>query len=367
MIDFRATLAHFEVSGGKSSELAREFLGANPDVSRYVLGRNQHALSCIELARIDGLVDDFYPENSTWNGHPVIRAHSMPRGAIVVNCSMSIRPVSAHRRLAGIDGVRVLSYADLVRADPGFPLPDFVASFRSDYVQNEGKWRFVESFLADKLSLSVLNSLMLYRLTGDYSHMTGFSVRFNEQYFDPVVRLSDEEVFVDCGGFDGDTILEFCSRNPKYKQIYMFEPSPPNFDRARKRLEGFENLSLIPVGVSDVKGVLAFDPGAGSASSVSMAGSMTIDVVSIDEYISRPVSFIKMDLEGWELQALTGARRHILEDHPKLAISVYHHASDFWRIPEYVLGLRDDYNVYLRHYSEGWSETVMYFIPREAT
>ncbi len=364
MIDVTTSLASFQATGTESSELARELHGGRPDISRYVLGRNQHALACIEWTPIDGLVDDFYPENSTWNGHPVVRADSLPSGAIVVNCSMSIRPVSAHERLSGIDGVRVLSYADLVRADPEFPLPDFVATFRSDYVRNEDKWRFLESSLSDQRSLSVLDSLARYRLTGDYRHMAGFSVRFNEQYFDPIVPLSDEEVFVDCGGFDGDTVLEFCSRNPQYRQIYLFEPSPSNFERARVRLQGFENLSLIPMGVSDVRGTLAFDPSAGSASSVSAAGSMTIDVVSIDECISQPVSFIKMDLEGWELQALKGARQHILEDHPKLAISVYHHASDFWRIPEYVLGLRGDYSVYLRHYSEGWSETVMYFIPR---
>ena len=343
-----------------------EFLGGSPDVRRYVLGRNQHALSCIEWARIDGIVDDFFPENGTWNGYPVIRADRLPREAIVVNCSMSIRPLSAHARLAGIEGIRVLSYADLVRAEPRFPLPDFVASFRSDYVQNEAKWRFVESKLADKYSISVLTALMLYRLTGDYSHMAGFSVRFNEQYFDPIVALSDEEVFVDCGGYDGDTVLEFCSRNPRYNQIHMFEPSPRNFERAKDRLRGLRNLSLIPKGVSDAKTTLAFDPDAGSASSVSATGAVTIDVVAIDQHIPGPVSYIKMDLEGWELQALKGAKRHILEDHPKLAISVYHHPSDFWRIPEYVLGLREDYSIYLRHYSEGWSETVMYFIPRAA-
>ena len=90
---------------------------------------------------------------------------------------------------------------------------------------------------------------------------------------------------------------------------------------------------------------------------------MMIQAVSIDEYIAARVTYIKMDLEGWETQALAGARRHITVDHPKLAISVYHDAADFWKVPEYVLSLRDDYDVYLRHYSEGWSETVMYFIP----
>ena len=165
MIDVTTSLASFQATGTESSELAREFLGGRPDISRYVLGRNQHALACIEWTPIDGLVDDFYPENSTWNGHPVVRADSLPSGAIVVNCSMSIRPVSAHERLSGIDGVRVLSYADLVRADPEFPLPDFVATFRSDYVRNEDKWRFLESSLSDQRSLSVLDSLARCRLT----------------------------------------------------------------------------------------------------------------------------------------------------------------------------------------------------------
>ena len=49
-----------------------------------------------------------------------------------------------------------------------------------------------------------------------------------------------------------------------------------------------------------------------------------------------------------------------------LAIAVYHDIVDFWRIPEYVLSLRPNYQIYLRHYTEGWSETVMYFVPNNA-
>ena len=62
-------------------------------------------------------------------------------------------------------------------------------------------------------------------------------------------------------------------------------------------------------------------------------------------------------------EALQGAQGHIKNGHPILAIAVYHTVSDFWRIPEYVLSLRPDYRIFLRHYTEGWSETVMYFIP----
>ncbi|MEQ9566287.1 MAG: FkbM family methyltransferase, partial [Pseudomonadales bacterium] len=61
--------------------------------------------------------------------------------------------------------------------------------------------------------------------------------------------------------------------------------------------------------------------------------------------------------------ALRGARHTILEHHPKLAICVYHRADDFWKIPETVFSIRDDYDLYLRHYTEGVTETVMFFIP----
>ena len=173
-------------------------------------------------------------------------------------------------------------------------------------------------------------------------------------------------MFVDCGGYDGDTTLQFLSRVARYKRIYVFEPSAANFAKAVERLAGKPGIVLKPIGVSDKAGMLPFDPDLGSASAIGSSGQVSIEVATIDEAISEPVTFIKMDLEGWELRALKGARRHICQDHPKLAIAVYHQAKDFWQIPDLVLSMRDDFDVYVRHYSEGWSETVMFFIPRTA-
>jgi FkbM family methyltransferase len=250
-----------------------------------------------------------------------------------------------------------------MRADSAVPVPSFVAEFRDDYGRNLTRWRELEASLADAESKSVLDALTRFRLSADYRYMASFSVRFDEQYFDPIIALSGSEVFVDCGGYDGDTVLEFLRRVESYERIYMFEPSPVNFGRARVRLDAIRDVELVPLGVSDSQSTLSFDAGAGSASAVSESGSTTISVVSIDDYVARPVTYIKMDLEGWELRALMGAKRHIVEDHPKLAVAVYHAAPDFWKVRETVLGLRGDYEIYLRHYSEGWSETIMYFIP----
>ncbi|WP_425281358.1 FkbM family methyltransferase [Pectobacterium odoriferum] len=71
-----------------------------------------------------------------------------------------------------------------------------------------------------------------------------------------------------------------------------------------------------------------------------------------------------MDIEGYEINALKGAKETILRFHPKLAICAYHKVDDFFTIPELVLSYRNDYKVYMRHYTEGLLETVYYFIPK---
>lgn len=364
VIDLDCTAKPAHSRSNLRSEVAREFMSPLCTAPRFLIGRNEEAGACAAAFRIDGLIDDFASANSTWNDLPVIGSAALPPGAIVANCSSSVAPVSAHARVEGQDGVRVIAYADLVCENGNLPLPRFVASTREDVNLNRIKWLDLEGRLDDDSSRKILEKLLSYRLTGDYAHMSGFSVRFDEQYFDPVVETGTSEVFVDCGGYDGDTVLEFCRRTPRYSRVYMFEPSPVNLAQAERRLRGLRDIVIVPNAVSDTPGRLAFDPDGGSASRVAHSGSLEVDVVTIDDTIAERVTFIKMDLEGWEKHALVGAKGHVLRDHPKLAVAVYHRPDDFWRIPEYVLGLRSDYDLHLRHYSEGWSETVMYFIPR---
>jgi FkbM family methyltransferase len=192
--------------------------------------------------------------------------------------------------------------------------------------------------------------------------MVDYSTRLSDQYFESFLSLNNE-VFVDAGGFDGDTTEEFCKRYPTYKKVILFEPSEKNMLNAKKRLANRRDIEFITQGISDTSGTLSFNSDAGSASAVNSEGACTIEVTTLDVTVKEKVTFIKMDLEGWEIKALEGCKQHIIEDHPKLAISIYHSASDFWRVPKYILSLRQDYDIYLRHYTEGWSETVMFFLP----
>lgn len=364
MICIKKIFTNASTSSNETTKLVELFFSKNSTQKRYLLGKNKSAKQAIQTfsdIKFDGIIDDFDNQTS-WENLPIVRSNSIEKSSTVINCSSSIRPISAHQHLLNL-GISVLKYSDLCTHVENLPPHDFVTEFRNEIQDHESFWIGLGNRLEDEISKTTLSNIMQFRLTGDYSYMGEYTVRFNEQYFDPIIQISNDEVFVDCGGFDGDTTLEFIKRYQNYSKIFIFEPSQINFIKANKNLDGLKNIRLLPLGVSDKQGTLFFDPNNGSACSISTSGSTKIEVVTIDEVIQDKISFIKMDLEGWELKALQGAENHIRENHPKLAISIYHSASDFRKVPEYILSIRNDYKIYLRHYSEGWSETVMYFIP----
>ncbi|OXU15579.1 FkbM family methyltransferase [Sedimentisphaera salicampi] len=330
----------------------------------YVLGRNPVSKYITDLFSIQGLVDDF-SINKFWHCLPVIKASNLPYNSVVINCSNSVMPVDAANHIEALEGVNLLQYSDFYRVYPDkFILPKFVYDTREDFAKNKDKWEYTEKALCDEESIISLLDILKYRLTGDYNFMRNYSVRPAQQYFENFTEFSKDEVFVDAGGFTGDTTEQFCLRCPDFGKIYFFEPSSRNIEEAKKRLKTTEEIVYSEVGLSDSDGFLFFNPDKGSASSINLDGTgEKIKVSTLDHIVAEQVSFIKMDLEGWEIKALQGAREHILKDKPKLAISVYHFPSDIWKIFEFVKNINPDYKVYLRHYTQGWSETVMYFIP----
>lgn len=331
----------------------------------YVVGKNAEALTVINRFPIVGIIDDFAPRGTSWNNIPVVPRNEVPRGALVINTSTSISPLSTQRRISELPDVRVIYYVDLSRPNSlGFPLPAFVEEARRAFTEHEARWRTIYNRLADEKSKRVFQKLFAYRLTADPNQMIGFRVALREQYFEPFAALKEAPVFIDCGGFDGDTTEEFIRRHPDYRRVFLFEPSEVNLAKAKARLAGLRDIVFIPQGLSDTSTQLTFDSRSGSASSVSQSGDTLISVTTLDSALLEPATFIKMDLEGWELPALRGAAQHIIENQPILAIAAYHHTSDFWNIPEYVFSLDVEYDLFLRHYTEGWSETVMYFVPK---
>ncbi len=197
------------------------------------------------------------------------------------------------------------------------------------------------------------------------------------EYFENFMEHSDDEIFVDAGVYDGGSTLDFVKwTNGKYKKIYMFEPSKEYHERFFKNVKDLDNLEWVKKGLWSKTDSLKFFERSDSDISVeqnlngvvgdyeySGGQYQTIDVTSLDEYLGdEKVTFIKMDIEGSECEALKGAEKIIMKNKPKLAICIYHKLDDLWTIPEIIMNYRDDYKFYIRHYGMEALDTVLYAI-----
>lgn len=189
----------------------------------------------------------------------------------------------------------------------------------------------------------------------------------HRQYFDlPELenQRKEKEVFVDGGAYDGNTSVDFkrwCSGKECF--VYAWEPDPKNQVKCESLLcDTNIQYELINKGLwEDREDNLKFHMN-GTSSAVSEDGNFNIEVDSIDRICKKPVTFIKMDVEGAEYKALLGARNVIEKYKPKLAICMYHKPEDIWELPWLILRLNPEYKFYLRHYSFADVETVLYAI-----
>lgn len=188
---------------------------------------------------------------------------------------------------------------------------------------------------------------------------------FGGQYFDlPYLLHQKEEVFVDVGCFDGLSVKGFLQWSKgNYKEIIAFEPDRQCFALCRKNLEKIGNLTLVPKGLWNREEVLSFHETGASDSAITKDGEVQIETVRLDDVMGeRNVTFIKMDIEGAEREALAGAAKTIQRCRPKLAVSLYHKPEDIWVLPGMILDICPDYKFYVRHYSLRDAETVLYAV-----
>jgi FkbM family methyltransferase len=355
----------FELTEGAISARKRDFFDrwmSTRGVRKYVLGRNKYAASVSRVVEVEAFVDDF-TNDQTYLGRPVIRVSQLPHDCLVVSCVVDGRPLTALNRLQ-VAGVEALDYFTLVRLAPeSFSPVDYCENNQKDISEHNGDYQWIYDCLADNLSKDSFRKVVQFRYTFDLDYMQGFSLMIDRQYFEDFIHLGADEVFVDGGGYDGQTTLAFASRAPNYQRIYYFEPNPSMMEVSKQTLAQLPRIQYIQKGLYSCNGVMQFDSSGGSASRISGTGQDVIDVIALDNAVSEPVTFIKLDIEGAESRAIDGAANQIRRHTPTLAVCVYHNQADFWRIPRRVLDLNDRYKIYLRHYSEGILETVMFFIP----
>lgn len=330
---------------------------------RLVFGRNEYAESVASVVDVDGFIDDFTDETE-YLGKPIVPLQEVPKDALVLSVVAGERPLVAMKRL-NEHGLRSLDYFAFRRyANLDLKPVWFWDEFPVDFEEHRERYDWVFNKLRDEESRVIFQKIINFRLSSDLAFSDGFTDARHRQYFEDFLNLESEgEVFVDVGCFDGATSELFIEHCPDYAAIHVFEPEVENMSVVKQRLAVHARIHYHQLGLSDRAETLRFEA-KGSSSRITEQGVTEIEVRRLDDVLREPFSFLKMDIEGEEMAALEGARSAIVEHHPRLAISVYHRYDDLWRIPERILSYRSDYDIYLRHYTEGITETVMFFLPR---
>ncbi len=174
-------------------------------------------------------------------------------------------------------------------------------------------------------------------------------------------------MFLDVGSCNLRSTIELRNHCDTLKKVYAFEPDLRNYETCQRNKKQYElpYAEILPFGTWSEETVLRFKEDADSSSScISDKGEISVHVKPIDAVVNpeERVTFIKMDVEGAELESLKGAQNTIRKDKPKLAICIYHKPEDMTEIPLYIKSLVPEYKFYVRHHSNYIYETVLYAI-----
>lgn len=260
-------------------------------------------------------------------------------------------------------------YSDLWgRYDPDKGIFDLVDNRVEALYDHRRDFEWLYGRLCDYRSKKILLNILSFWLTTEYAKIGEIADQTFGQYFDfDLIQCDKNEVFVDIGAFIGDTLVNYVNAFGAdcYSRIFCYEIVPANVQCIHRNVALFhlKNVDVRAKGASDTSGrmYLAAD-GVSPVNQLAPSGAIGVPTVTIDADIDGPVTFIKMDIEGAEEQALLGCREKIKRYHPKLALSAYHNHKDLWKLARIIDETDASYRFYLRYYGSSRlpTEYVLY-------
>lgn len=166
------------------------------------------------------------------------------------------------------------------------------------------------------------------------------------------------DCILDIGAFRGETAIVFADQIESCGKIYAFEPIKGSFEIMKKniaenKLE--EVIHPVNMGCSDrARQTLAVSVDSGAPWNFISEddGTISVNLTTIDDFAAKnkiqKIDFIKMDVEGFECDAIKGGEQVIRRDRPRMAIALYHTSNDLFTIPKLVKELQKDYELYVR-------------------
>ena len=196
-----------------------------------------------------------------------------------------------------------------------------------------------------------------------------FSAISKEQTYFPedIISLSYDEVFIDCGAFQGDNLKKFHSLTKGRCKAYIgVEPDPANYAKLQRCINdshfSFDGaVDAQACGVGRHRHTVRFDSQGTISSSIVESGRYSVLINSLEDIVGSYVpTYIKMDVEGFELEALEGGENFLRKYCPKLAICIYHVQDHPWSLPLFIRRISSNYKIYLRRHREYLDDVVVY-------
>ena len=283
-------------------------------------------------------------------------------------------PLAIRKRVLEDLGARkVLSFGYLFWKYPATFLPHYAFDLPHHVLHQREAVARAFALWSDDASRAEYLAQVRWRLTLDFDGLPAPVT--HETYLAPdLYRLTGSEVFVDCGAYDGDTIdAVLRATSNQVERIIAFEPDALSYARCRQYLESLPaavrgRIELRQLALGAAPGTVTFSQTGTPASSVVARSAeverIEVPCVRLDDAIdgSTP-TFIKMDIEGAEPDAIRGAATTIAKGDPILTVCSYHQQDHLWTIPLLIDEIRPGYRFFLRpHLLEVW-DLVCYAVP----
>ncbi len=228
---------------------------------------------------------------------------------------------------------------------------DFFAAHRDEILK-------AYSLLADDLSRSIYENVILYKLTGKIPYLFKAECKKDETY--ALLGAADFEACADLGAYNGDTVRELIGYSPKLKRVYALEPDSRSFKKLESFCSQYEGKAeLIPFNAAAWSHdcTLTFaDEGnrnSGFFAPLKTAKQKEVNALAPDTVLGvseSKIDYIKYDVEGAEAEALKGSKNTVLRHSPALLVSAYHRSEDIFALPLLVHSLNNNYSLYYRRY-----------------
>ncbi len=218
------------------------------------------------------------------------------------------------------------------------------------------------NLMADDFSKKIFAGYVNFLFGGELSTLQSIETPQDEA-FENIIKLGDNETYVDIGAYRGDTVDGFLGyTNGKYANIICAEPDTKTYNKLLEHCSHLENFRAVNCAVTDVDGNVYFSNLHGRQS--SLGGDTLTPSVTLGTLIGQcSPTYIKIDSEGCENEILEAGANVLREHKPKLNVATYHKCEDIFTLPILINRINPDYKIHLRHhpYIPAW-DTLFYCV-----